>query len=150
MKNSYAEYNAVNITIKNVSSGEIIYQEIFPCTTNFYESKTVNGINITINYTNRYYVPYNNTLNDYVIIWYGDTIHGVEGLKIYLGKSFLTNSKFYNDTRGGYRLTICAINYNFNTPNTNNNTKAPIPLNVYLLIFAFLTYIVYRKSKNLT
>ncbi|WP_456373997.1 hypothetical protein [Methanocaldococcus sp.] len=128
MKNSYAENNAINITIKNVSSGEIIYQKIIPNNQYFHDYTVVNGIIINITYGG----------NGYLV---SSTSNSVTIILPYISSS---SNIHISQTSGNIKVELSTLYYNF-----NNKTKAPIPLSVYLLIFAFLTYIVYRKSNNL-
>ncbi|XRO76901.1 hypothetical protein ACO3VM_09075 [Methanocaldococcus sp. 10A] len=139
MKNSYAENNAVNITIKNVSSGEIIYQKIIPNNQYFHDYTIINGVKINITYGGNGGYLVSSTSN---------------GITIEFPNIPSSSNIHISQTSGKLKVKVevSTIEYNFNTTNTsntnvNNNTKAPIPLNVYLLIIAFFTYILYRKLK---
>ncbi|XRO75119.1 hypothetical protein ACO3TA_06990 [Methanocaldococcus sp. 28A] len=124
LQNCFAEINAINITIKNVSSGEIIYQKIIP--NNEYFQKIIYIGKYTINIT----IDPNYSGNSVSTSGYNWIFHQ---------SPRNTNIVTINNI-GVY---IYPIEYNFN----KNTTKAPIPLNVYLLIIAFFTYILSKKPK---
>ena len=129
MSESFAETNAYNITITNVSSGEIIYQKIIPKDSSFSDTIEIGGYTIILNYiadSGGSYFTGNSTV--YNITW---------------GKGGYTS---FSD--GIFDIEITPITYDFNS--SSSSAKAPIPLGVYLAITAFFTYILYRKSKTLT
>ncbi|ADC69476.1 conserved hypothetical protein [Methanocaldococcus sp. FS406-22] len=132
----FAEPNAYNITIKNHTSGEIIYQKIVPNGEQFYVDTTNGNVHIIINYTSQSSYSYNRVR---VTSSNGNTI-----VNITFGGSGATTHIVSN----GIEVDITPITYDFNS--SSSSTKAPIPLGVYLITTAFFTYILYRKSKNLT
>ncbi|AIJ05534.1 hypothetical protein JH146_0685 [Methanocaldococcus bathoardescens] len=142
MSESFAETNAYNITIKNASSGEVLYHKIIPKGKQFYDNKTNGNVHIIINYT----PPSNPDTN----AGYAHTYKTSDG-NIIVNVSIEGDSFNYKSTSYGIYLKITPITYDFSSPSSSpSSTKAPIPLNVYLITTAFFTYILYRKSKNLT
>ena len=136
MSESFAEPNAINITIKNASSGEILYQKIFPIDSGKFNDYLIkNGVVINITYDPDSPGSIGYTINKtHVSVDFGPGNYGI------------------HVSSWGKELIINSITYDFNSSSssTSSSAKAPIPLGVYLVITAFFTYILYRKSKNLT
>ncbi|AAB99175.1 hypothetical protein MJ_1161 [Methanocaldococcus jannaschii DSM 2661] len=142
-QNVFAEdYNAIEITVKNISSGEILYQKIFPKDEAFSDYQVINGFTIDIHYNPNYpgmVYKVHQSNNHFIFNVSGELNWGS-----------------YQQS-GDIACIVDVIHYDFPPPsNTTSNTtttsssstKAPIPLSVYLAITAFFTYIIYRKSKT--
>jgi hypothetical protein len=71
---------------------------------------------------------------------------------IIVNASIEGDSFHYSGTSYGINLKITQITYDFSlsSSSTSSSTKTPIPLGAYLIITAFFTYLLYRKSKNST
>ncbi|ACX73562.1 conserved hypothetical protein [Methanocaldococcus vulcanius M7] len=142
-QNVFAEdNNAIEITVKNISSGEILYQKIFPKDEAFSDYQVINGFTVSIHYN-----------PDYPGMIYN--VHQGNNYFIFNVSGELNWGSYQQS--GDIACIVDVIHYDFPPPSniTSNttttsttSTKAPIPLNVYLIITAFFTYILYKKSKT--
>ena len=134
------EYNAINITVLNTSSGEILYHKIFPKDESFSDYQVINGFTVSIYYNPNYPdMIYNVSQSDNYFIF------NVSG-KLNFGST---------QTNGNITCIVDIIHYDFPPPSnttsnttTTSSTKTPIPIGAYLIITTFFTYILYRKSKT--